>query len=136
MKTVRVFIYRPHGLHDPSPDDARCRVSVSHGRGLLRQCGNKACVSRHLVKPAVHKTGRYGFCKTHDPEAVAERLKAKERGWATDKQRSGLRMDISDLERSIVSHVLASQWAQSSPKLGKLASRLRAKQEKLKVLGG
>ena len=74
-------IYKHHGYwpHEKvwEPDMAKCRVAVHDGRGWpsFHQCSRKASVQRDVEHNG--KLATYGYCKTHDPVAVAE----KERKW-------------------------------------------------------
>ncbi|AWI90303.1 hypothetical protein C0214_19800 [Methylobacterium sp. DM1] len=63
-------IYTPHNAFRAAADPNRCRHAVYEGRMGFYQCQRKPVVFRCVKGEDV------GFCKQHDPEAVAAREKA------------------------------------------------------------
>lgn len=79
---MSMTLWTPRWKHE-KPDATRCRVAVSDGgrSPLFHQCTKKA---------VVWHTG-IGYCRQHNPEAVAERRRADASKWERDQQQNAQR---------------------------------------------
>lgn len=79
MARAHIWTGRTGNKQEGNPE--RCRQAV-HDEGRwpgYHQCTRKPVVFRDIADPP-HR-GRFGFCKLHDPEAVAAKQAAKDAEW-------------------------------------------------------
>lgn len=99
---MKTFVYRQHSHLGGAVDLDRCRASVHAGGRLVsfHQCLRKGAVEREIDGET------YKFCRQHDPNAVAERERARREKWEEEWRRKELRREIKALREDVADAVL------------------------------
>lgn len=116
------MLYKPFG-YKPNPiEPDKCRASVHNGGrgGGFHQCPRNPKVQR---KVKGHR-GKVGFCKQHDPEAVAARDAERRERWDAENLARDRVYQMEELELEITKALLEAD-VELPPKLERLVKRYR-----------